>query len=63
MGDTRSDFSPDDTSHRVTVRLYFKGSSPEERRKADEKRKQKESKAKVRARVVRRIDPQNPKNS
>jgi hypothetical protein len=24
------------------VRLYFKGSSPEERRKADEKRRQKE---------------------
>ncbi len=42
LGNTRSDFSPDDTSHRVTVRLYFKGSSPEERRKADEKRRQKE---------------------
>jgi outer membrane protein insertion porin family len=40
LGNTRSDFSPDDTSHRVTVRLYFKGASPEERRKADDKRRQ-----------------------
>jgi outer membrane protein insertion porin family len=42
LGNTRSDFSPDDTSHRVTVRLYFKGSSPEERRKEDEKRRRRE---------------------
>jgi outer membrane protein insertion porin family len=40
LGNTRSDFTPDDTSHRVTVRLYFKGSSPEERRKAEEKQRQ-----------------------
>ena len=40
LGNTRSDFTPDDTSHRVTVRLYFKGSTPEERRKADEKKRQ-----------------------
>jgi outer membrane protein insertion porin family len=37
LGNTRSDFTPDDTSHRVTVRLYFKGSTPAERREQDEK--------------------------
>jgi outer membrane protein insertion porin family len=43
LGNTRSDFLVNETTHGVTVSLYFRGSSPEQRRKLEQKERDRQA--------------------